>query len=103
MSTVGRWQQQTIHSAVSVPKQRQKQLLDTKVFGASIKADGHPLRGLRLLPRGAWRAELLAAQDQVGGAHREDHQGAGGDDHLVQDVVRGGAVSGISPTRTTRA
>ena len=39
MSTVGRWQQQTIHSVVSVPKQRQKQLLDTKVFGASIKAN----------------------------------------------------------------
>ena len=39
MNTVGKWQQQTIHSAVNVPKQRQVQLLATKVFASIIKAD----------------------------------------------------------------
>ena len=40
MSTVGKWQQQTILSAVNVPKQRQDQLLATKAFASLIKADG---------------------------------------------------------------
>jgi len=39
MSTVGRWQQQTIHSSVNVVKQRQVQRLDSKVFATFIKPD----------------------------------------------------------------
>ena len=38
-NTVGRWQQQTIHSSANVVKQRQAQRLDTKVFAPLIKPD----------------------------------------------------------------
>ena len=38
-NTVGRWQQQTIHSSANVVKQRQVQRLDSKVFATFIKPD----------------------------------------------------------------
>lgn len=39
MATVGRWQQQTIHAAANVAKQRKVQLVSTKIFGMGIKPD----------------------------------------------------------------
>ena len=54
MSIVGSFQQQTIHPAVNVPRQRQKQLLDAKTFATQLLADhvyavfaSHAERGIR--------------------------------------------------------